>query len=53
MPSWVWYDMQFGFVCDEEADVSECEVEEIAGSDRPHREQDKDEEMGIHYEIEE
>ena len=50
MPSWVWYDMQFGFMCDDEAEVSECEVEEIAGSYCPHREQGDDKGMGIHYE---
>ena len=52
MPSWVWYVMQSRFVGDDEVEVSEGEVEEITGSYRPHREQGKEEIMGIHYEIE-
>ena len=50
MPSWVWYDMQFGFMGDDEAEVSEGEVEEITGSCRPHSEQCEDKEMGIQSE---
>jgi len=49
MPIGVWYDMQFGFVGDNETEVSEREVKEIAGSDCPHSKEYDNEEVGIQY----